>query len=300
MLISNLIKNHLAVISLLFAATMWGLLWYPLRLLDQAGMPGIWSSLLMYLAAALLAIPALWKQYKVIPAIRNDLLILALAAGVTNVAFVIALIDGEIMRVMLLFYLSPIWTVLLGYFWLGEKPSPLALVMFIIAMTGALIMLWNLDLGMPWPRNHAEWLALLASFAFSINNVWARKLASVSMGLKTAVVWWGVVAVSILVLLWQQTPIPDVSIQVWAGAWLLGWLGIVIMTIAVLYGVAKMPVYRSSVIMLFELIVAAIAAWWLTNEVMTLQEWMGGALILIAGYGVTHVETKTEIRNKTL
>jgi len=293
MFIVKLIKNHLAVASLLFSATLWGLLWYPLRLLDQAGMSGVWSSFVMYLAAALLAVPALWQQYKIIPTLRYQLLGLALAAGITNVAFVVALIDGEIMRVMLLFYLSPIWTVLLGFFWLHERPSLSALTMFFIAMCGAVIMLWNTELGWPWPQNHAEWLALLASFTFSINNVLARKLASVPMGLKTAVVWWGVVVVSIIVLFWQQTAIPDISIYAWGVAWLLGWLGIVVMTIAVLYGVAKMPVYRSSVIMLFELVVAALAAWWLTNETMSLQEWLGGLLIIFAGYGVTHIEKTT-------
>ena len=161
-------------------------------------------------------------------------------------------------------------------------------------MGGTVVMLWNTDVGFPWPHNLADWLALMASIAFSVNNVLARKLASVSMGVKTAVVWWGVVVASIVVLVYQQAAIPDVSLSVWASAWLLGWGGIVIMTIAVLYGVASMPVYRSSVIMLFELVVAAIATWWLTNEAMSLQEWFGGGLILLAGYGVARAEMYEE------
>jgi len=92
----------------------------------------------------------------------------------------------------------------------------------------------------------------------------------------------------------QQSPIPDSSITAWLGAWLLGWLAIVAMTVAVLYGVASMPVYRSSVIMLFELVVAAIATWLLTNEAMTLQEWFGGGLILLAAYGVARTEMNSE------
>jgi drug/metabolite transporter (DMT)-like permease len=34
--------------------------------------------------------------------------------------------------------------------------------------------------------------------------------------------------------------------------------------------------------MLFELIVGAFSAWWLANEAITLQEWVGGVLILTA------------------
>jgi drug/metabolite transporter (DMT)-like permease len=287
---SEHIHNRFSIACLLFSASMWGVIWYPLRLLNEAGMSAVWSSLVMYSAAAVLAIPILFKQYKLIPPFRTDLLILAVAAGITNVAFVVALIEGEIMRVMLLFYLSPLWTVLLGHWWLGERLSRNALMMFLLAMFGSIVMLWNPQIGWPWPHGLADWLALTASVAFSINNVLARKLAHVPMGVKTAVIWWGVVVTAILILLWQQAPIPDVSIYVWSSAWLLGWIGIVVMTVAVLYGVAKMPVYRSAVIMLFELVVAAIAAWWLTDEIMSLHEWLGGGLILLAAYGVAKIE----------
>jgi len=284
--------NHdrLAVISLLFSAGMWGLIWYPLRLLAEKNMPGVWSSLIMYLAAAVLVIPVIFYQYKTILLHRADLLILAVAAGITNVAFVVALIEGEVMRVMLLFYLSPLWTVILGRIWLKETLSLSALLMLVIAMSGSLIMLWNPSVGFPWPHNIADGLALVASIAFSVNNVMARKLAAVPMKVKMTVIWWGVVFISLMVLMFQQSTIPDVSLSVWASAWLLGWGGIVIMTVAVLFGVASMPVYRSSVIMLFELVVAAIAAWYLTSEVMSTQEWLGGGLILLASYGVVRAE----------
>lgn len=286
MIIRTQQENVLAIASLLFSASMWGLIWYPLRLLDQAGMDAVWSSLVMYLAAAVLAVPVLFRQYKLIPQHFWQLMALAVAAGVTNVAFVVALIEGEVMRVMLLFYLSPLWTVIIGRWWLGERLSRAAMLMFAVAMSGSLVMLWNPQIGWPWPHGLADWLALIGSIAFSINNVLARKLADVSMGVKTGVVWWGVVVVSLLVLIWQKIPVPNVELVMWGGAWMLGWLGIVAMTIAVLYGVARMPVYRSAVIMLFELVVAAVAAWWLTDEAMSLQEWLGGILIIVAAYGV--------------
>jgi len=283
--------SRLAIASLLFSSSLWGIIWYPLRLLDSAGLSAVWSSFIMYFAAAVLAIPFLLKQGAFPQAIRKDLLTLAIAAGIANVAFVVALIEGEVMRVMLLFYLSPLWTVLLGHWWLKESLSLSAIVMLMVAMSGSVVMLWNPDIGWPWPHNVADWLALLASVAFSIHNIQARKLATVDMRIKTGVVWWGVVLTSLIVLIWQQSAIPSVTWSVWASAWFLGWLGIVLMTVAVLYGVARMPVYRSAVIMLFELIVAAIAAWVLTSEVMTMQEWLGGSLILLAGYGVAKSET---------
>ena len=289
--LSNSTHNRLAIACLLFSASMWGLIWYPIRLLEDAGMSAVWSSLVMYLAAGILVLPVLWRQYHIISQHLPDLLLLAVAAGITNVTFLVALTEGEVMRVMLLFYLSPLWTVLLGRWWLKETLSTAAIVMLLLAMSGSVVMLWNKDIGWPWPHGLADWLAITASVAFSINNVQARKLGTVPMKVKTSVIWWGVVITSLLVLLVQQSPVPDVAMTVWLGAWLLGWIGIVAMTIAVLYGVGSMPVYRSSVIMLFELIVAALATWALTNEVMSLQEWLGGGLILIAAYGVARTES---------
>jgi drug/metabolite transporter (DMT)-like permease len=280
-------ENDLAIACLLFSASLWGLIWYPLRLLDEAGMAGVWSTLIMYLAAAVLTIPVLSKikDYKNLEN-KGALLGLALAAGITNVAFVVALIEGEIMRVILLFYLSPLWTVLFGRWWLNERLSRHAVLLFCVAMLGSAVMLWNPEVGKPWPKGLADWLALAAGIAFSINNVLARKLSAHSMGIKTAVTWWGVVFVATVVIIIEQSPMPTVPTSIWLAAVLLGLLGIVSMTVTVLYGLARMPVYRSSVIMLFELVVAAIAAWLLTNEAMTTQEWIGGAMILIAAYGV--------------
>ncbi len=194
------------------------------------------------------------------------------------------------MRVMLLFYLSPLWSVILGRWWLGEKLSISAIIMFVLAMGGTVLMLWRPDVGFPWPHGLADWLALFASICFAINNVLSRKLAAVPMVLKTTIVLWGVVAVSILVLLLQQASIPAVDISVWLSAVLVGGGIIIAMTIAVLYGLARMPVYLAAVIMLFELIVAAISSALLTMEVMTLQEWLGGALIFAAAFGIAQVE----------
>jgi drug/metabolite transporter (DMT)-like permease len=277
--------NNLAVLSLLYSASMWGLIWYPLRLLDEAGMSAVWTSLVMYAAATLFTLPLFFKPFQSLSrSAWYELVFLAIVAGITNIAFLVALTLGDVMRVMLLFYLSPLWSVIIARFWLKEKLSHQAIWLFALAMLGSMIMLWNPSVGWPWPHGTADWLALIASIAFSFNNVLSRKLASVSMEVKTAAVWWGVLIISALVLVIQQSPIPDLSAPTWLSAWLLGWVFIVTMTIAVLYGLARMPLYRSSVIMLFELVVAALSAWLLINQVMNLQEWIGGSLILLAGY----------------
>lgn len=284
---SNNKQFNLAVLGILFSSTMWGLIWYPMRLLEQQGLPVVWSTLLMYFAAAIVASVMLLQQKKDFSGHWPlSLWGLAAAAGITNIAFLVALTQGEVMRVMLLFYLSPLWSVLLSRWWLGEKISRLSMLMIIVAMSGTMIMLWHPEIGLPWPNDMADWLALFAGFMFSVNNVLSRKLADVAMEVKTTIVYWGVVMVAGIVLVLQQSSVPDISLNLWIGVMVFGGLCFTAMTVAVLYGLARMPVFRSAILMLSELVVAAISAWWLTNEQMSQTEWLGGALIFIAAYGM--------------
>jgi len=74
-----------------------------------------------------------------------------------------------------------------------------------------------------------------------------------------------------------------VALGGWLGTLLLGLLGFMFSTLAVVYAVSRMPVQRSSVIMLFEILVGAVSAWLIAGESMQWREWLGGAMIVGAG-----------------
>ena len=100
-----------AIPSLLFGATMWGLIWYPYRLLQDAGAGGVATSFLTFLIPLALTLAFTWRHLLTARAHVRWLAVLALAAGWANMAYVLAVIEGEVMRVVLLFYLAPVWTV---------------------------------------------------------------------------------------------------------------------------------------------------------------------------------------------
>ena len=280
----------LPILSLLLAAVLWGLVWYPLRLLEAEGLSGLWLTLASYGAALAVGLVWLWRG-------RGDwqhnavvLGLMLLATGWTNVAFVLAILDGTVVRVLLLFYLSPLWALVLGWVLLGEHPGSSGLLVFVVAIAGAAIMLWDPSMGMPWPRDEADWLAVSSGFTFSFANVMVRKTQHVSLYTKSSISWLGVVLVAAVWILVVQEPFPSVQLSAWLGAALLGWLGFVIMTVTVIYGVSHMPVHRSAVILLFELVVGAVSSLLLTNEQVQSQEWLGGALILAAAYLAAHAQ----------
>ena len=278
------VNTFFPVLALLWAAAFWGIVWYPLRLLEGAGMSALWTTWVIFLAAALPGLWISWSRRAELLEQPGLLLLIAVANGWLNTAFVLAVLDGNVVRVLLLFYLSPLWSTLLAWWWLGEKPSRFGLATLGLAMFGALLMLWNPEFGFPWPQDTAEWFAISAGIGFSISNVALRRLKHISDPVKATVAWWGVVIMVGVWLLVAQVPFPDVTGDVLGWAVGLGAVGIFTATLAVVYGVSKMPVHRSAVILLFEIVAGAISSQWLTNEIVKPIEWFGGGLIMLAAY----------------
>ncbi|MHB1144646.1 MAG: DMT family transporter [Thiobacillus sp.] len=285
------LQRTLAVSSLVYAATLWGLVWYPYRLLDQAGVGGIASSLFSY-ATPLLLLG--WLHGRALHAARGHWLWLAalgLAAGWTNLAYVLAVLEGEVVRVLLLFYLSPLWTVLFARFLLHEKLNRAGWAVMALAAGGALAMLWQAG-DWPLPRNTAEWLGLSAGVMFAASNVISRHLDGVTEGAKAVSIWAGVAVLTVIGLAAKPAEL-DFMADAEAATWLLLFgvgLAIGSMTYAVQYGLARVPANQAIVIFLSELVVAAIAAYFLSDERMGVQEWVGAAMIITASLFSGHME----------
>ena len=284
MISTNSRSDLLPVIALLFAATFWGVLWWPLRWLEENGVPGLWASLLLFLSACVVGLPVLWQQRAQWTRQPVVLVALALASGWCNTAFILAVLEGEVVRVLLLFYLSPVWAVLLAWLILGERPPKIAWVTLSLAIGGAVIVLWDPTMGAPWPQGRADILALSSGMAFALSNVMVRKASAVSLGLKTVVSWVGVVVLAAVMISLSDGEGPDWNAEALTVGILLGIFGMALMSICLVYGVSRLPVHRSSVILLIEVLAGAVSAQWLAGESLDARELAGGSLILAAAW----------------
>jgi len=273
-----------AITGLLSGAAVWGMVWYPFRILEYAGISGMLSTFLAYIFALVIGLSisgAVWREF---PLAGWWGLLLIFSAGWTNFGYVQAIIEGEVMRVLLLFYLAPLWTVMFAHFLLRERLNRYGYAVIGLSLTGALVMLWQPRLGMPVPQNRAEWIGLSAGMTFALTNVIVRHTHYLSVDFKSAAVWIGTVLLTGLMLLFNgglMTQLAVISADSWL---LLALIGLVLCatSFAVQFGLTHLPANQAIVLLLFELLFAAVASYFLAGEKMGLQEFIGATLIVSA------------------
>lgn len=277
-------QNVLPVAGVLSGALVWGLIWYPYRLLQEAGVSGALATGLTYAFAMLCGVfilPRLWRERA---SLGGWALLLVFSAGWANLGYVLGMLQGEVMRVLLLFYLAPVWTVLFSRWLLGERLDGHGYAIVTLSLGGAVVMLWAPELGLPLPQNISEWLGLSAGMGFALSNVVSRRSVHLSVEVKSFSLWLGTLLLT-LPFLWSQGGLAGQLAAVSSASWaMLLLLGAVLCatSFAVQYGVTHLAANRAVVLFLFELVVAAVAAWLLAGERMDWREWTGAALIVSA------------------
>lgn len=277
-------SRRVATGALLFSASLWGLSWMPLKWFIAQGLTGPMVSLLSYGVVGLFASVFIWRQRAAWRAQWGMLLALAVVGGWANTSFVNALMLGDVVRVMFLFYLSPVWSVLGGWLFLKERIPPLRWAAVVMALAGLWLFLGGTG-GMSLALSFVDVLALSAGFCFAANNVIARAAQQVPMVSKTFAVFAGCGVMSLLATsaLGHSVPTP-MGMGVWIAVLAYGFVWLLLATATWQFGVTHIESSKAGVVLLAELVVAVLTAVWFGDESMTALEWTGGALITLAAF----------------
>ncbi|MCH8036836.1 MAG: EamA family transporter, partial [Proteobacteria bacterium] len=148
-----------AKLACALAGVVWGLFWIPLRAMDEAGITGAWATAMLYFWPFVLLLPlAAWRWRRV----RRGGFGLQLTGLITAASLVLyadALIYTEVIRAMLLFYLTPVWSTLLARIFLKEPITGVRWVAIALGLSGILV-IFGVATGIPWPRNIGAWMGL--------------------------------------------------------------------------------------------------------------------------------------------
>lgn len=272
-------------IALIFNAFVWGVSWFPFRQIESHGVHPVWATCLIYTAitlAMMLLRRSMWHVFVQHP----GLALLGLAAGFTNVGFNWAVTQGDVVRVVLLFYLMPLWSVLLAWVVLGERPTLSALARVALALVWVAVVLKTPETDWPIPTSLPDWLGVAAGFSFAVTNILLRRLRSAPGESRALAMFCGCALVAGATALMGTalgaiSPPPLAVPGWWDWALLLG-IAFVFANVCLQYGAARLAASATSVIMLSEVLFASGSSVAFGAAAMDTRIWTGGALIVLA------------------
>ena len=290
-------QTALPFLALMTNALIWGTIWWPFRQLQAMGVHPVLATALVYLilfSGLMLLKPHAAKIARQHPL----LLLLAFTSGTTNVLFNWAATTGDVVRVVLLFYLMPAWSVLLAWYFLGEKPNKYSILRLILAFSGVLIVM--IPPGATWASLTAnlslpDLLAIAGGFTFAGTNVVLRSQYRVPGEARMlAMFFGGVIAAGLMSLLGiylgRISPLPALQ-------W--GW-PLMVLVVAVLimlsnwtlqYGASRLAATTAAVVMLSEVVFASASNMLIEGTVLSDRLLLGGALVLSASL-IAAIESK--------
>lgn len=275
----------LPALALGLNALVWGLSWWPLRQLHADGLHPLWTTACVFTIAWIcitLWRPAAWRGMQQHP----ELWWLLVASGLTNVGFNWAVATGDVVRVVLLFYLMPTWSLLLAWWLLGERPNTPALARMGLALLGVVLVLKTPDTPWPVPQSLPDVLALLGGLSFALTNVLLLRLQHTPEPSRMVAMFGGgaLMALVCAVLAQASGLLPGLTWDVaawWPWALVLT-LAFLVGNLALQYGAARLSAHTTSMVMLSEVVFASVSSVGLGASVLTWRIALGGGLIVLA------------------
>ena len=265
------------------AGLLWGLYWLPVRALDRLGLPGAWGTLAITLAATLLLAPLAVARRRDLAMTPLPALLAIATGGAAFALYSMSLVYGRVAIVILLYFLTPVWSTLIGRYVMGWSATPLRIAAILLGLAGLGIML-GADGTLPLPQGIGEWMALVAGFLWSVGTTGMRTTSTLAPG-PSAFVFAAGAALTAIVLAPVLAPLPSGFGGLPAGAVALAtgalWWGLSIA--ALMWATLRLEPARVGILLMTEVLVGALSAALLAGEHLSGLEIAGGALVLAAG-----------------
>lgn len=275
-----------ASLACAYSGVAWGLFWIPLRGMDSAGVTDAWATVLFYGIPLVLFSPWIFRNWQRIARCGWQLHFIGIATGVSLAFYSNALLYTEVIRGLVLYYTTPVWSLLLARVVLGETITAPRVLAIAFGLTGMLVM-FGIDVGFPWPRNTGDWMALIGAMGWAVAAVLLRKDdGSRSMEICSVYFFYGVIAAIVMAIspMAGEIEMPDWSVVVDVLPWALPIAVIVIPgAYAAFWGAPHLNPGVVGLLFMTELSVGGITAAIWANEPLGVRELTGIGLITLAG-----------------
>jgi drug/metabolite transporter (DMT)-like permease len=281
--------DHLAPsLAILVSTVLWGTLWIPLRHLNAAGLGGPWATAAGFILPLLLLLPFGLIRWRIILAEGWPLAQAGFLMAICIALYAEGLLRGYVARVILLFYLTPVWSTLLAWLLLGDPITRARIVTVVLGLAGMFIV-FGVGNGLPVPRTAAEWMGLLSGFCWGLSMVSLRRVAHAAEFDKVFVQFLFVGVLFLLLTLvpgGRPWPVPNPEVFLEAASWLL-LFGLVWMPAVLwltMFGGSRLEPGRVAVLLMLEVVIGLASAALLTDEPFGRRD-IVGAICIVAACG---------------
>ena len=280
---SDKILSFIIVVS----SCAWGLYWLPLRSIEEAGIVGSWSIVFVNACPLLILVPLLLfnlDQLKIYP---KPIFFSGFMIGAAFTFYANGLVETSVIRATLLFYLSPIWSTIIGIIWLKERLTIARVISIIIALLGLIFLLYNFDNQENKALNFGDFSSVLSGLFWALGASILKKWSKVPILSLTTVVYFSTSILSILLaIVVYEAAIPSFSLIMENFVLAFTWSVIVLLpSFCIIFRISQILFPgRVGILMMSEVVVAVISAKiFLPEEQMFVLQWVGAIAILTAG-----------------
>ncbi|MFC0267442.1 DMT family transporter [Kushneria aurantia] len=278
-------QQYLASALVVLAGSVWGLYWLPIRAISTQFLPGGWGSLAATLMALVVLSPAALYYRGDLRRLPLRSLLWLLLGGASFMFYSIGLVHGRVATVILLFYLTPVWSTLIARLALRWPVPPLRYAVIVVGLCGLALVL-SAEGGLPLPQGVGDWLGLASGVIWALATTGMR-LSPMPGAAVSAFVFALGGALAALVLATLMTPWPGLpALAAWplaAGQLLLAgglWWGLAM--VALLWATARLDPTRVGILLMSEVLVGVLSAAWLANEPFGALAVLGAVLVITA------------------
>ena len=286
--------HHHAMLIVFLASALWGVLWIPMRYTESFNLSGLWVVTMFHL------LPAIAMSPFVISACiadRRHWFITVLAGGLMGIGFMLyglGLVAASVTKTTVLFYLTPVWATLFAYILLSERVGIGRWLAIIGGITGCLLIMRVNPFAFGY--ENADLLGLMSGMAWAAGSVVIRRYPKADFLHITFMqyLFGGLLAGGAALFMGDAIPALNYVVAALPVA-LLASAVVFLPTVLLIFRIMQ---YLSpglvGILMLSEVLVAALSSWLFLHETLTPWQWAGVAAILGTGVFVGLTETSTE------
>ncbi|HEY4164857.1 MAG TPA: DMT family transporter, partial [Dongiaceae bacterium] len=263
-----------ASLAVATCGTVWGIYWLPLRLLQAMGFSGNWATAAFFIVSlppALIMAFIARREYKTH---GRNLLMVALGNAVIFSLYSNAYTHTTVFKVLFLFYLSPVWSVLIARFWYRQRMSLARIGCVATGLIGLIVML-SKDGGWPIPHNLGDWMALVAGIFWAVVAIWIRNNEEISATANTSAFFLsGIIPAFLFLLLPGGGALPSQEATLSALPMLTGvaWLVWIPSQALLFWGARRISPVRTSMLLMTELLSGILTAALLSGDPISWQQ----------------------------